>query len=196
MRRQGLDPHRDVATPVTDGAIRRCRDDERAAILAIVNAAAEAYRGVIPADRRQDPYMASSELDGELAAGVEFWGYEADGALVGVMGIQDRGEVTLIRHAYVAPGRQRLGVGGALIAHLLRSTDRPTLVGTWAAAESAIRFYARHGFERVSPARAGELLRTYWTIPDRQIETSVVLARPPFGLAMRADEPAAGRAPA
>jgi GNAT superfamily N-acetyltransferase len=161
-------------------SIRPCRDDERAAILAIVNASAEAYRGVIPADRWHEPYMPLRELDGEIAAGVAFWGYEAHGALVGIMGVQSVRDVDLIRHAYVSPGRQRSGVGGALLAHLARSTTRRMLVGTWAAADWAIRFYRRHGFELVSPERKTELLQTYWTIPERQIETSVVLANPPF----------------
>jgi GNAT superfamily N-acetyltransferase len=155
--------------------IRRCRDDERAAILAIVNAAAEAYRGVIPADRWHEPYMPADELDGEIAAGVAFWGYEADGELLGIMGIQPVRDVDLIRHAYVVPAAQRRGVGGALLEHLTRSATRPLLVGTWAAAAWAIRFYERHGFELVSPERKAMLLRTYWTIPERQIETSVVL---------------------
>jgi GNAT superfamily N-acetyltransferase len=162
------------------GSIRPCRDDERAAILAIVNAAAEAYRGVIPADRWHRPYMPSHELERDIAAGVEFWGYEADGALVGIMGIQRLRDVDLIRHAYVSPGSQRHGVGGALLAHLMRSTTRQLLVGTWAAAEWAIRFYRRHGFEPVSPERTAALLKAYWTIPERQIETSVVLAKPPL----------------
>jgi GNAT superfamily N-acetyltransferase len=164
-------------------SIRPCRDDERDAILAIVNAAAQAYRGVIPADRWREPYMASSELDGEIAAGVAFWGYEAGGALVGVMGIQPVRDVELIRHAYVSPGSQRHGVGGALLAHLARGRTPRMLVGTWAAAEWAIRFYRRHGFELVSPARKVALLETYWTIPERQIESSVVLAKPPFDAA-------------
>jgi GNAT superfamily N-acetyltransferase len=159
------------------GSIRPCRHDERPAILAIVNAAAEAYRGVIPADRWHEPYMPAGELDGEIDAGVEFWGYEADdGELVGVMGIQRLEDVDLIRHAYVVPGGQRRGVGGALLAHLTRETSRPMLVGTWAAAEWAIQFYRRHGFEVHSPERSAELLRAYWAIPERQIETSVVLA--------------------
>jgi GNAT superfamily N-acetyltransferase len=157
--------------------IRPCRDDERAEILTIVNAAAEAYRGVIPPDRWHDPYMPASELDAEIAAGVGFWGYEADGALLAIMGIQPVRDVELIRHAYVRPGSQRRGVGGALLDELLRATTRPVLVGTWAAAEWAIRFYRRHGFELVSPERKDALLRAYWTIPDRQIETSVVLER-------------------
>jgi N-acetylglutamate synthase-like GNAT family acetyltransferase len=158
-------------------AIRPCRDDERDAILAIVNAAAEAYRGAIPADRWREPYMPRDELDAEMAAGVRFWGYEDDGRLLGVMGIQPVRDVDLIRHAYVAPGAQRRGVGGALLAHLTRSAERPLLVGTWAAATWAIDFYRRHGFEQVSPERKTELLRTYWSIPERQIETSVVLVQ-------------------
>jgi GNAT superfamily N-acetyltransferase len=161
-------------------AIRPCRDDERAAILEIVNVAAEAYRGVIPADRWHEPYMPAEELDGELAAGVRFWCYEADGDLVGVMGIQPVRDVDLIRHAYVAPAAQRTGVGGKLLEHLMQSATRPVLVGTWAAAEWAIRFYRRHGFEPVSRERGAELLKEYWTISDRQIETSVLLARPPL----------------
>jgi GNAT superfamily N-acetyltransferase len=155
--------------------VRPCRDDERGAILAIVNQAAEAYRGVIPPDRWHEPYMPANELDDEIAAGVAFWGYEADGALLGIMGIQPVDDVDLIRHAYVSPGSQRRGVGGALLEHLTGSTTRTLLVGTWAAADWAIRFYQRHGFELVSPERKAELLNTYWTIPDRQVETSVVL---------------------
>ena len=158
--------------------IRPCSDDETEAILAIVNAAAEAYRGVIPADRWHEPYMSSEELDGEIAAGVEFWGGEEDGELVGVIGIQPLSDVDLIRHAYVSPESQRKGVGGALLEHVSSAATQPTLVGTWAAADWAIGFYRRHGFELLSRERATELLRTYWTIPDRQIETSVVLAKP------------------
>ena len=159
-------------------AIQRCRNDERGAILAIVNAAAEAYRGVIPADRWREPYMPREELDFEIAAGVEFWGYEDRRGLLGVMGIQPVRDVDLIRHAYVAPGRQRGGVGAALLEHLMRDATRRALVGTWAAAEWAIRFYRRHGFEPVSPERTAVLLQTYWAIPERQIETSVVLTKP------------------
>jgi GNAT superfamily N-acetyltransferase len=158
--------------------IRRCRDDERHEILAIVNAAAEAYRGVIPADRWREPYMSAGELDAEIAAGVVFWAYEADTALVGVMGVQEVRDVDLIRHAYIVPGGQRRGVGGALLEHLLaEQSGRPILVGTWAAAEWAIRFYRRHGFEQVSTEEKTRLLSSYWTIPERQVETSVVLAR-------------------
>jgi GNAT superfamily N-acetyltransferase len=161
-------------------AIRLCRDDERAAILEIVNAAAAAYRGVIPEDRWHEPYMDLRELESEVADGVAFWGYESDGELVGVMGIQPVDDVDLIRHAYVRPGGQRQGVGAALLLHLRGLTTRRMLVGTWAAAEWAIRFYRRNGFELVSRERKTALLKAYWSIPDRQIETSVVLANPPF----------------
>jgi GNAT superfamily N-acetyltransferase len=157
--------------------VRKCRDDERAAILAIVNEAAEAYRGVIPADRWHDPYMPAGELDSELAAGVVFWGYEENGELLGIMGIQRVRDVDLIRHAYVSPARQRAGIGGALLERLAGSARRRMLVGTWADAEWAIRFYERHGFELLSREEGAALLRRYWTIPERQIETSVVLAR-------------------
>jgi len=158
-------------------AIRPCRAAESESIAAIVNAAAEAYRGVIPADRWHEPYMPVTEVESEIADGVVFWGYETDGELLGVMGIQARGEVDLIRHAYVRPGRQRGGIGGALLDHIAQRAERPMLVGTWASAEWAIAFYRRHGFELVSRERSRELLTAYWAIPERQIETSVVLAQ-------------------
>ena len=160
--------------------IRPCHDDERDTILEIVNSTAEAYRGVIPADRWHEPYMPASDLDTEIAAGVEFWGYEDDGELIGVMGIQPVQDVDLIRHAYVKPTSQRGGIGGALIDHFMRSATRRVLVGTWAAAEWAIAFYRRHGFVQVSPDEKTRLLRRYWDIPERQVETSVVLANPPL----------------
>jgi GNAT superfamily N-acetyltransferase len=158
--------------------IRLCRRDEHPHVLAIINAAAEAYRGVIPADCWHEPYMASIEFDAEVAAGVVFWGFEKDGELMGVMGIQRVMDVDLIRHAYVLPNRQRLGVGSELLAHLRNECTRRMLVGTWAAAEWAIRFYQRHGFELVSTKHKDLLLRTYWSISERQIDTSVVLALP------------------
>jgi GNAT superfamily N-acetyltransferase len=156
--------------------IRRCRDDQRTEILAIVNAAAEAYRDVIPADRWHEPYMGAEELDREIADGVRFWGYEDGGELLGAMGIQTVRDVELIRHAYVLPESQGRGIGGELLRHLVAQAERPMLVGTWAAAEWAIRFYRRHGFVQVSPQRKTALLKEYWTIPERQIDTSVVLA--------------------
>jgi len=168
---------RQVQSARSPGTIRPCGEADHAAILAIVNAAAEAYRGVIPADRWHDPYMAPDELEREIAEGVVFWGYEEDGSLVGVMGMQDLGEVELIRHAYVAPGSQRGGIGGALLEKLVGSRDGHVLVGTWAAASWAIRFYERHGFALVPRESGRALLRAHWRIPDRQIETSVVLAK-------------------
>jgi len=159
--------------------IRICRDDERERVFAIVNSAAEAYRATIPPDRWHEPYMPMAELESEIADGVTFWGYEADGELVGVMGIQNVRDVDLIRHAYVMPGLQGRGVGGELIKHLRKIAKRPMLVGTWADATWAIRFYERHGFRLTTPAEKDRLLREYWTIPERQIETSVVLTDHP-----------------
>jgi GNAT superfamily N-acetyltransferase len=160
--------------------IRCCRDEDRAAILDIVNQAAAAYRGIIPPDRWHEPYMPREELDGEIAAGVVFWGHVRDGRLTGVMGIQRAGDVQLIRHAYVLPAEQGSGVGRELIAYLAERADAPLLVGTWSAATWAIRFYERNGFALVTQQRKDELLRAYWDIPERQVETSVVLElRPP-----------------
>jgi GNAT superfamily N-acetyltransferase len=147
-------------------------------MLAIINAAAEAYRGVIPSDCWHDPYMPAAELRAEIAAGVRFLACEVDGVLVGVMGIQPVRNVDLIRHAYVSPACQRLGAGSALMAALRERSNRQVLVGTWAAATWAIRFYERHGFGLVPEAVKAALLRTYWTISPRQIEVSVVLAAP------------------
>ena len=160
--------------PVT---IRPCSDVDREAMVAVINSAAKAYAGVIPADRYHEPYMPLGELLGETAAGVRFWGlFEgAGGELTGVMGIQDVDDVTLIRHAYVLPERQRDGVGGRLLVHLMRLAERTLLVGTWAAAWWAVAFYERHGFTLVTPAEKDRLLRRYWSIPERQVETSVVL---------------------
>lgn len=146
------------------------------AIFAVINAAAQAYRGVIPADRWHEPYMPREELEQEIAAGVVFWLAARDERVLGVMGIQDKGEVALVRHAYVQPGEQRQGLGQALLRHLESLTDKPVLIGTWAAATWAIEFYLRNGFTVVSPEEKARLLRKYWTIPERQIETSVVLA--------------------
>ena len=155
--------------------IRPCTEDEFQQLFTIINDAAEAYRGVIPEDRWSEPYISAEELRHEIDAGVRFWGYELDGLLVGVMGIQDVREVTLIRHAYVRTAARRQGIGSRILAHLKTLTERPMLVGTWAAATWAIRFYQQHGFRLVTPAEKDRLLRTYWQIPERQVETSVVL---------------------
>ena len=163
--------------------IRPCRSDETATILEIVNAGAEAYRGVIPADRWHEPYMSRDELAREIGAGVQFSACEVEGTVVGVMGIQAVRNVDLIRHAYVRPGWQGRGIGTQLLDELRETTRRPILIGTWAAATWAIRFYERNGFALVPPEAKGFLLKTYWTIPERQVDTSVVLASPPLTLA-------------
>lgn len=155
--------------------IRRCKDLDFDAIEAIINEAAQAYRGAIPTDRWHEPYMTREELASEIAAGVNFWGWEEDGVLAGVMGLQQVKDATLIRHAYVRTAQQGKGIGGALLKWLVDQTSRKLLVGTWVAAEWAIRFYERHGFRLVSPEEKDRLLKTYWDIPERQIETSVVL---------------------
>ena len=156
--------------------IRKSVDNDFTAMLAIINDAARAYRGVIPADRWHEPYMPADELSVEIASGVVFWVAEREGQLTGLMGIQDKGEVALVRHAYVAPDTQKTGVGTTLLRHVQSLTDKPILVGTWAAASWAIEFYRRNGFTIVSTTQKNRLLRKYWSIPARQVETSVVLA--------------------
>ena len=158
--------------------IRQCDLAEFKLIYDIINDAAQVYKGVIPADCWHEPYMPKAELHQELEAGVVFWGFEAGGELVGVMGIQHVQDVTLIRHAYVRAASRNRGIGGRLLAHLRTLTDRPILIGTWAAAAWAIRFYEKHGFRLVTTADKDRLLRRYWTISERQVETSVVLAEP------------------
>jgi GNAT superfamily N-acetyltransferase len=158
--------------------IRLLRQDEIDAALAIINQAALAYKGVIPSDCWHEPYMPREELLAEIAAGVDFFGFGVEARLLGVMGRQNLGEVTLIRHAYVDPGAQRRGVGASLLTQLLNAIPGLVLVGTWAAAWWAIRFYEKHGFRLVTPEEKNRLLRTYWTISPRQVETSVVLADP------------------
>ncbi len=155
--------------------IRICAEHEFDAVLDIINDAATAYKGVIPPDRYHEPYMSREYLRHELEAGVAFWGYEEKGKLLGVMGLQDVQDVTLIRHAYVRTAHRYEGIGGKLIAHLKALTKRPTLVGTWEAAGWAIRFYEKYGFRMVSWSEKERLLRKYWNIPERQTETSVVL---------------------
>jgi GNAT superfamily N-acetyltransferase len=156
--------------------IRKMREIDLGATLAIVNEAAQAYRGVIPADRWHEPYMPPDELEEEIANGVIFWVAEEDGRLLGVMGIQDKGEVALVRHAYVTPTIQRKGVGTRLLRHVEELTGKPVLIGTWADASWAIEFYQRNGFTIVPNRHKDSLLQRYWSIPARQVETSVVLA--------------------
>jgi len=155
--------------------IRPCTESDSAEIFAIVNDAAQAYKSVIPSDRWREPYMPLAELHEEISAGVKFWGYEDDGRLVGVMGMQLVKDVTLIRHAYVRTGMRSRGIGSKLLAHLLGPINGRILVGTWQVADWAVRFYQKHGFELVGEAEKNRLLKSYWNIPRRQIETSVVL---------------------
>jgi N-acetylglutamate synthase-like GNAT family acetyltransferase len=156
--------------------LRQADAADRLAMLGIINDAALAYRGIIPADRWHEPYMADDELASEIAAGIVFWLAESDEAVIGVMGIQDKGDVALVRHAYVTPTVQRGGVGSKLLAHVRSLVRKPVLIGTWADAKWAIDFYRRNGFEAVGREEKDRLLRKYWAIPERQVETSVVLA--------------------
>jgi N-acetylglutamate synthase-like GNAT family acetyltransferase len=156
--------------------IRQCTDNDFDTLYAIVNDSAGVYKGVIPADCWNEPYMSQEYLRHELDAGVLFWGYETDGHIAGIMGIQDVQDVTLIRHAYVNTAYRGQGIGSKLIAHLKALSIRPTLVGTWAAAVWAIRFYEKHGFRLVTIEEKKRLLRKYWSVPERQTDSSVVLA--------------------
>ena len=156
--------------------IRPCSAMDVPVIFEIINDAAGAYRAVIPADCWAEPYMSEEELRREIDDGVQFWGVEEAGRLVGVMGIQHIRDVSLIRHAYVRTAKRQKGIGGKLLDVLRVQTSRPLLMGTWAAATWAVRFYEKHGFRLVTPDEKDRLLRTYWRISDRQVQTSVVLA--------------------
>ena len=156
--------------------IRKCTPRDVSVIHTIINEAAQAYRGVIPEDRWHEPYMSIEELRHEIDDGVEFWGYEEAGELVGVMGLQDKGDLHLIRHAYVRTSGQNRGIGTKLLRHLERMTDKPILVGTWADATWAMKFYERNGYRVLSRLETERLLKKYWRIPERQVVTSVVLA--------------------
>lgn len=156
--------------------VRKCNDADFNAIFSIINDAARAYKGVIPVDRWHEPYMSEDDLRHEIANGVAFWGYEEENELIGVMGIQNVKDVTLIRHAYVRTDMQKHGIGGKLLFHLMQLTNRPVLIGTWADAFWAVRFYEKSGFTVVTREEKNRLLKKYWSIPERQIETSVVLA--------------------
>ena len=156
--------------------IRQCKQEDFEAIYSIINAGASVYKGVIPGDRWKVPYMAKDELKHEIDSGVVFWGFEEDSRLIGIMGIQHVQDVTLIRHAYVRPKMQRRGIGKKLLLELCKKSDRPILIGTWADATWAIRFYEKNGFKRVGEHQKNRLLEKYWSIPARQVVTSVVLA--------------------
>ena len=156
--------------------IRKAVEGDLGSMLTLVNDAAQAYRGVIPVDRWHDPYMPENELANEIQDGISFWVAEEEGQLLGMIGIQNKGDVTLVRHAYVAPIKQRAGVGTKLLRHVSELACKPVLIGTWAAASWAIEFYRRNGFTLVPDAHEERLLRTYWSIPEEQISASVVLA--------------------
>ena len=156
--------------------IRQCDDTDFDTIYSIINEAAQKYKGIIPEDRWKKPYMAREELEHEIEHGVVFWGYERDGELIGVMGIQRVQDVTLIRHSYVRATAQGEGVGSKLLSFLRNQSTRPILIGTWADAVWAIRFYEKHDFRLISTEEKNRLIKKYWSIPQRQAETSVVLA--------------------
>jgi GNAT superfamily N-acetyltransferase len=166
-----MEHHTSTMRSITD-----CGPKDLDEICGIINDSASAYRGVIPEDRWHEPYMPMSELRSEIEKGIRFYGYRVDGRLVGVMGIQDVKDVTLIRHAYVRSSYRGRGIGKELLNHLVDLTDRPILIGTWRAATWAIQFYQTNGFSMVPPREKDRLLQTYWTIPRRQVEESVVLA--------------------
>ncbi|SDG59801.1 N-acetylglutamate synthase, GNAT family [Dyadobacter soli] len=151
-------------------------DNDFDIIYQIINDSASAYKGVIPADRWQDPYMPKDELRVQIEQGVQFWKYTDQGDVLGVMGIQPLDGVTLIRHAYVRSAERGKGVGGILLEHLIKMTQTPILIGTWAQASWAIKFYEKHGFRLLGEQEKNQLLSKYWIIPERQKETSVVLA--------------------
>lgn len=156
--------------------LERCTTNDFQDIYDIINDAAAAYKGVIPADRWHEPYMSEAELNEQIKQGVEFWCYKENGKILGVMGIQDKGDVTLIRHAYVRTTSRNKGIGGKLLANLIQLTSKPVLIGTWADATWAITFYQKHRFRLLSKEETNKLLLKYWSIPPRQVETSVVLA--------------------
>jgi N-acetylglutamate synthase-like GNAT family acetyltransferase len=156
--------------------IRKCEQKDFKEIYNIINDGASAYRGIIPADRWHEPYMSEEELKKQIDEGVQFWSYIEERVILGVMGIQFKGDVTLIRHAYVRTSQRNKGIGSKLLAHLSSISRTPVLIGTWADATWAIEFYQKHGFQLLQEEEKNNLLRKYWSIPARQVETSVVLA--------------------
>lgn len=160
--------------------IKKSKKGDFKDIYEIINDASSAYKGIIPEDRWKEPYMQEEELQKQIDDGVEFWCYRQNAVILGVMGIQQKFDVTLIRHAYVRTTARNTGVGGKLLQDLLTLTEKPILIGTWADATWAINFYQKNGFRKVSHIEKEQLLRKYWDIPLRQIETSVVLANTNF----------------
>lgn len=173
--------------------IRLCTQSDFESIWQIINDAAQAYQGVIPEDRWHDPYMSRDELRHEIQDGVEFWGLDLNDGLVGVMGIQDKGEVALIRHAYVRTAQRRQGIGARLLGFLESRTDKPILIGTWADARWAVAFYQKHGYRLLETREKNALLRKFWSISKRQIEASVVLANAKWKGAATLRAPCSGR---
>lgn len=165
-----------------NGMIQKSQQSDFNTIYEIINDASSAYKGKIPYDCWKEPYMDEDELREQIADGIEFWCYLENEAILGVMGIQHRSDVTLIRHAYVKTIARNKGIGGKLLTYLSRLTDQPILIGTWADATWAIGFYVKHGFRQVSYMEKEMLLRKYWNIPIRQIETSVVLVNADFDI--------------
>lgn len=156
--------------------IRKLDNQDFQSIFAVVNDAAVAYKGKIPADCYKEPYMPAQELKEEIKSGVQFYGCVEDGVLVAVMGIQPVGDVSLIRHAYTLTSHQRQGIGEKLLNYLLALVEtRRVLVGIWETARWAIQFYQKHGFKQLSRKETDELLGKYWNIPRRQVESSIVL---------------------
>ena len=155
--------------------IRKGTDEDFEEIFTTINDAAIAYKGLIPPDRWHEPYMTKAELQAQIEDGVRFSCYVDNNEIVGVMGIQDKADVELIRHAYVRTKQRKKGIGTLLLQELIKDAKKPILIGTWKAAEWAIRFYQKHGFRLVEEAEKNRLLKKYWAIPDRQVETSVVL---------------------
>jgi GNAT superfamily N-acetyltransferase len=156
--------------------IRKCMDSDFEVTLEIINDAAQSYKGVIPVDCWHEPYMSREELKHEIEDQVCFWGFEEEDTLIGVMGVQDKGEVTLIRHAYVRSNQRNRGIGTRLLLFLESTTEKPILIGTWADAIWAVAFYAKNGYRLLPEKEKNRLLRKYWAIPTRQVLTSVVLA--------------------
>jgi N-acetylglutamate synthase-like GNAT family acetyltransferase len=153
-----------------------CNTEDFNEIYEIINDASIAYKGIIPADRWHEPYMSKEELEKQIVEAVEFWKYSKEGKILGVMGIQFKGDVTLIRHAYVRTTERQKGIGSQLLNHLTSMSDTPVLIGTWADAKWAIDFYLKHGFRLLDEQEKNNLLFKYWSVPVRQVETSVVLA--------------------
>lgn len=151
-------------------------------IYEIINDAAKAYKGVIPEDRYHEPYMSETELQRQIDDNVIFYCYIKDNKILGVMGLQDKGDVFLIRHAYVRTKQRNKGIGTLLLKHLIHKTEKPLLIGTWEAADWAIRFYQKQGFTKLNKDQTRYLLIKYWSIPERQIETSIVLVDEKAGI--------------